>query len=358
MILEDLGFNNLPEKSKYENSDGEFVPGRVAIEHKERYVVLTAEGEFEAEVTGNLRFSAKSREDFPAVGDWVMLKTFDSGFAVIHKIYSRYSVIKREAAGEHGTQQIIAANIDCALILQAADRDFNINRLERYLTICYEAKVTPVIVISKTDLRDQQEMTLLLDEIRARINDVPVFPISNLTQSGYSQLKEILSAGKTYCVLGSSGVGKSTLINNLAGREILRTSEISESTKKGRHTTNRRELHIQQNGSILVDTPGMREVGIADAAGGLEITFGEIFRTGKECRFSDCRHIHEKGCAVLKAVEEGVIDRKSYDNYLKMEKEREFFEMTAAERHEKERAFGKMLKDYKKGKFVDGRGIE
>lgn len=354
MNLEELGYNNLPEKSKNENSKGEFVPGRVAIEHKERYIVLTAAGECEAEVTGNLRFAAKSREDFPAVGDWVMLTAYDSGFAVIHKIYPRYSVIKREASGEYGGEQIIAANIDCALIMQAADRDFNINRLERYLTICYSARVEPVIILSKTDLRDEAEMAELLSGISTRIKNVPVIPISNVTQSGYDMIKGILSAGKTYCVLGSSGVGKSTLINNLAGEEILRTSEISESTKKGRHTTNRRELHILQDGSILIDTPGMREVGIADAAGGLEITFGEIFRTGKECRFSDCTHIHEKGCAVLEAVENGIIDRKSYANYLKMEKERAHFEMTLAEKREKDKAFGKMLKDYKKGKIVDG----
>jgi len=353
MNLEDLGYNNLPEISKNENSHGEFVPGRVAIEHKERYIVLTAGGEYEAEVTGSLRFAAKSREDFPAVGDWVSLTAFDTGFAVIHKIYPRYSVIKREAVGEYGGEQIIAANIDCAMIMQAADRDFNINRLERYLTICYSARVEPVIVLSKTDLRDEAGMETLLMGLSARIKNVPVIPVSNLTMGGYAGIAGILAKGKTYCILGSSGVGKSTLINNLAGREILRTSEISESTKKGRHTTNRRELHILPDGSILIDTPGMRELGIADAADGLEITFDGIFRTGKECRFRDCTHVLEKGCAVIDAVEKGIIDRKSYANYLKMEKEKAFFEMTLAEKREKDKAFGKMVKDYKKGKIID-----
>ncbi|MHC1737549.1 MAG: ribosome small subunit-dependent GTPase A [Ignavibacteriaceae bacterium] len=324
----------------------EFVSGRVAIEHKERYIVLTATGEFEAEVTGNMRFAAVSREDFPAVGDWVAISTYDQGFAVIHKIFPRYSVIKRKAVGEHGSEQIIAANIDCALIVQAADRDFNINRLERYLTICYEARVEPVIVLSKTDLLDDAEP--LVSSIKARIKNVPVIQVSNMKENGYGEIAGILAGGKTYCVLGSSGVGKSTLINNLAGREILRTSELSESTKKGRHTTNRRELHTLPDGSILIDTPGMREVGITDAAGGLEITFDEIFRRGEECRFSDCTHIHEKGCAVLEAVEKGLIDKASYANYLKMMKEKAFFEMTAAEKKQKDKALGKLIKNYKK----------
>lgn len=348
MELTKLGYNNLPEKLREEMTREEFVPGRVAIEHKERYIVLTAAGEFEAEVTGNLRFAAGSREDFPAVGDWVALTTYDQGFAVIHKIYPRYSVIKRKAVSEHGGEQIIAANIDCALIVQAADRDFNINRLERYLTICYQARVEPVIVLSKTDLRDEAELEGLLTSIKSRIKNVPVIQISSMKENGYGEIAGMLAGGKTYCVLGSSGVGKSTLINNLAGSEILRTSELSESTKKGRHTTNRRELHILPDGSILIDTPGMREVGIADAAGGLEITFDGIYRRGEECRFSDCTHIHEKGCAVLEAVEKGIIDRTSYANYLKMMKEKAFFEMTVAEKKQKDKALGKLIKNYKK----------
>lgn len=346
MDLQELGYNNLPEKLREEINQEEFVPGRVAVEHKERYIVLTANGEYEAEVTGNMRFSAASREDFPAVGDWVSLTTYDQGFAVIHKIYPRYSVIKRKAVGERGSEQIIAANIDCALIVQSADRDFNINRLERYLTICYEARVEPVIVLSKTDLLDDAEP--LVSSIKLRIKNVPVIQASSMKENGYGEIAGILAVGKTYCVLGSSGAGKSTLINNLAGQEILRTSELSESTKKGRHTTNRRELHLLPDGSILVDTPGMREVGIADAASGLEITFDEIFRRGEECRFSDCTHLHEKGCAVLEAVEKGIIDRTSYANYLKMMKEKAYFEMTVAEKKQKDKALGKLIKNYKK----------
>ncbi len=317
MKLDDLGYNDKIEKSRIENNLEDFEIGRVISEHKERYIVKTEKGEFEAEITGNLRFSAKGREDFPAVGDWVALTIYDSGFSVIHGILPRFSIISRQAVSQFGEVQIIATNIDYAFLIQAVDRDFNINRFERYLTICYSSDVSPIIVLSKTDLIDEQRINGILNDIKLRIKNVPVIAISNETQNGYEAIKKTIEKGKTYCMLGSSGVGKSTLLNNLSGRTIMRTDTISQSTNKGRHVTSHRELIILENGGILVDNPGMREVGIADTTSGLEITFDKIVSLSQNCKFKDCTHTRETGCSILEAVEKGDIDKNSYENYLK-----------------------------------------
>lgn len=348
MKIEDYGYNDKLEKSRIENDLKDFEIGRVISEHKERYVVSTEKGEYEAEITGHLRFSAKSREDFPAVGDWVALTIYDSDFSLIHKIFPRFSIISRQAVGQFGEIQIIATNIDYALIVQAADRDFNINRLERYLTICNSSKVSPIIVLSKIDLINEQRTSEILENIKARIKNVPVIAISNESQDGYDKIKAIIEKGKTYCMLGSSGVGKSTLLNNLSGKVMMRTDTISQSTNKGRHVTSHREMIILENGGILVDNPGMREVGIVDSASGLEITFDKIIRLSRNCKFKDCTHKNEIACAVIEAVEIGEIDKASYENYLKMEKEKAHFESTIAEKRKKDKEFGKIVKNYKK----------
>jgi ribosome biogenesis GTPase len=348
MKIEDLGYNYKFEEFRVENSLKDFDIGRVILEHKERYIVKTENGEYEAEITGNLRFSAINRIDFPAVGDWVALTIYDSDFSVIHKILPRFSIISRQAVSQFGEIQVIATNIDYALLVQAVDRDFNINRLERYLTICYSSKVSPIIVLTKTDLINEQLKADIIENINQRIKNVPVFAISNETQDGYQALKLIIEKGKTFCMLGSSGVGKSTLINNLSGRTLMRTDTISQSTSKGRHITSHRELIVLENGGILVDNPGMREVGIADTAYGLETTFDIIFCLAQNCKFKNCSHINETGCSVLEAVEKGEIDKSSYENYLKMEKEKTYFESSISERRKKDKNFGKMIKNYKK----------
>lgn len=348
MKFEDFGYNDKFEKLRIENNLKDFEMGRVISEHKERYIVKTEKGEFEGEITGNLRFSAKTREDFPAVGDWVALTTYEDGFAIIHKALPRFSTIKRQAVGQFGEIQIIATNIDYAFLVQAVDRDFNINRLERYLTICYSAKVSPIIVLTKTDLINKQQLSEIMESVTVRINNIPVFAISNETQDGYEAVKSILEKGKTYCMLGSSGVGKSTLLNNLSGRSIMKTDAISQSTSKGRHVTSHRELIVLESGGILIDNPGMREVGIADSESGLETTFDQIVSLSQNCRFKDCTHTNEKGCAVLEAVEKGEIDKNSYENYLKMEREKAHFEETVEEKRKKEKTFGKIIKNYKK----------
>ncbi|MBN2635557.1 MAG: ribosome small subunit-dependent GTPase A [Prolixibacteraceae bacterium] len=355
MNLEDWGYNEKWEEFRIENQLTDFEPGRIIAEHRERYIVATKFGETEAEITGNIRYTAKSREDFPAVGDWVLLLTHSPDFTIIQQILPRYSIIKRKSVKHFGDIQIIATNVDYGFIVLAAGYDFNLNRLERYLTICYESKVSPVILLTKTDLISEEEKIVLTKKIKDRIKNVPVYPISNETLDGFDELKTFIQKGKTYCLLGSSGVGKSTLINNLSGKNIMDTGSISESTQKGKHVTSHREITIINNGGILIDNPGMREVGITDSAEGIEATFEQIISLSKNCKYKDCKHINESGCAVLEAIGSGLIDNNVYQNYLKIEKEKQHFESSALEKKKKEKQFGKIVKDYLK-KDIKQRG--
>ena len=346
MNIKDLGFT--ADLSPYldENNLSGFSVGRVTQEHRERYVVSDGDKEYEAEITGNLRFSASSRTDFPAVGDWVTMTVYDSDQAIIHEILPRKSVLERLAVGKPGETQIISANIDTAFIIQAINNNFSINRLERYLTICYSANIEPVLVISKIDLSTEEEVHDAISSLEKRDRKIKYILLSNLTLQGLDQVLDFIQRGKTYCVIGSSGVGKSTLINNLLKKNILKTGQISLSTNKGRHVTDHRELFVLENGGIIIDTPGMRELGIADAANGLEITFDLIVSLSQKCRFKDCTHTNEIGCNVITAVNNGEIDKDSYENYIKLQREKAHYESTVAEKRKKDKLFGKLIKNY------------
>ncbi len=350
MTLEDLGYNTTLENYRKENQLDTFNVGRVVLEHKERYVVKTGINEFEAEIIGNLRFSAQNRSDFPAVGDWVAISEYDENKVLIHAIYPRKTIIERQSVGKFGEKQIIATNIDNAFIVQAVDRDFNLNRIERYLTICYTVKVEPIIVLSKVDLVSEDELQKLINQVESRIKNVMVITISNNNLVGYEKLKSIIEKGKTYCLLGSSGVGKSTLTNNLSGGDLMKTGSISLSTSKGKHVTSHRELVVLESGGILVDNPGMREVGMVDVSEGLAQTFDYILELANDCKYSDCKHINEDGCAVLEAVANNIVDRATYENYQKMEREKFYFESTVAEKRKRDKQFGKMVKEIMKNK--------
>ena len=348
ITLADLGYTASLEAYRKDQKLDAYSVGRVISEHKDRYVVKTDTGEFDAELIGNLRFTAESRNDFPAVGDWVAISEYDEHKALIHSIYPRHSMLERQAVGKSGQKQIIATNIDYGLIVQAVNRDFNINRLERYLIICNAANVEPVIIISKIDLIDESALKKLLDQIDERIKDVPVIAISNLSQIGLDKLADIIKNGKTYCLLGSSGVGKSSLLNNLTGEELMNTGAISQSIDRGKHITSHRELIVLEHGGILIDNPGMREVGIADTTSGLELTFDAIVKLSQNCKFKDCTHINEKGCAILEALEAEEIDKDSYKNYQKLQKEKSHYESSIVEKRKKDKDFGKMIKNIKK----------
>ncbi len=348
MNLEQLGYTTSLENYRTEQGLDSFEVGRVISEHKERYVVRNEEGEFEGEIIGNLRYSSTSRADFPAVGDWVAISEYDEDKVLIHAVYPRSTIIERQAVGQQGEKQIIATSVDYGFIVQAVDRDFNVNRIERYLTICNTSGVKPIIILNKIDLIDEDILQDLVSGVKKRITDVPVYTISNETHAGYDVLAPTIEKGKTYCLLGSSGVGKSTLLNNLSGREFMKTGSISDSTNRGKHVTSHRELMVLENGGILIDNPGMRELGIADASEGLEITFDEIMELSEDCKYADCTHTSEAGCAVLEAVDSGDLDEDSYQNFLKMEKEKSHFESTQADRKSKGKQLGKLIKDMKK----------
>ncbi len=347
MTIKELGFSeNLESYRKEQNLDS-FEVGRVILEHRERYIVKTPEKEFDSELIGNLRFTAESRYDFPAVGDWVAFSEYDNDKALIHAIYPRSSVIERQAVGKSGQVQIIATNVDYGLIVQAVDRDFNLNRLERYLTICRSSAIEPIIVLNKIDLIDKSELESYMVQINQRMKDLPVIVVSSET-IGYNELKTHIVAGKTYCLLGSSGVGKSTILNSFLDVDQMKMGEVSSSMNKGKHTTSHRELVVLKNGGIIIDNPGMREIGITDTTGGLEATFESILEYSENCRFNDCTHSHEKGCAVLAAIENGEIDEASYANFQKMEKEKLHFESDATQRKRKDKDLGKMIKQVQK----------
>jgi ribosome biogenesis GTPase len=208
--------------------------------------------------------------------------------------------------------------------------------------------VKPIIVLSKTDLIDANKLEEIVAQIKLRIADVPILSMSNETLQGFELIKSIIEKGKTYCLLGSSGVGKSTLMNNLSGKEFMKTGEVSESTNKGKHVTSHRELMVLEEGGILIDNPGMREVGIADEGAGLETTFDKILDLSKQCKFKDCSHTIELGCRIIEGLEQGEIDKSSYQNYLKMEREKAHFETSLADKRKKDKHFGKMMKNYKK----------
>lgn len=350
MTIEELGYTKELEQYRIDNKLQNFEIARVVAEHKERYVVKTNTAELEAEITGNIRFSATSRQHFPAVGDWVSCQVFDEKMAIIHHIFPRFSSISRKAVNQTAEKQLIATNIHFALIVQAVDRDFSINRIERYLTICYQSKVEPIVILTKIDLITNAELQTIELEIRKRIKAVPVITVSNHTQEGIDELKKVIQSRKTYTVLGSSGVGKSSLINTLSEQTIMKTGQISLSTNRGRHVTTHRQLIVLTSGAIFIDNPGMREVGVADSATGVAAAFSNIQELAENCKFKNCSHTVEKGCAVLNALKNNELEEATYLNYLKIEREKTHYEASVAEKRKRDKEFGKMVKRIKKHK--------
>ncbi len=325
----------------------DFKVARVISEHKERYTVKNELGNFDAEIMGNLRFSAQSRADFPAVGDWVSISIYDDNKALIHEILYRKNKLQRKSIGKESDQQIIATNVDYAFIVEGVNRDFNINRLERYITICLDAKITPIVVINKIDLCNTAELEQIKKEIHERIPQYLLLFTSCNSLEGIDTLSANILPEKTYCFLGSSGVGKSTMINQLIGEEQLKTSAISQNVDRGKHTTSHRELFVLKDGGIVIDNPGMREVGIANADQGLKDSFNQIQQLADQCKYSDCTHTHEKGCAVLEAIDSGELNAESYHNYIKLYKEQQHYESSVTDRKRKEKNLSKLIKQVK-----------
>lgn len=323
--------------------------GRVIAQHRGKYRVNCNNSELWAEVTGKKIFTAESLHDYPVVGDLVNISEIGHGNAVIKEILPRKSIIARKAAGKDSAQPI-AANVDTAFIVEAVDRDFNLNRFERYISIVRSGRINPTLILNKTDTISPEELKEKMLLTEERFKGTPLISTSIHSEDDIEKLKKAIKKDHIYCFLGSSGVGKSSLINKLLGRELLETKEISIQTKKGKHTTTHRELFVLGNGGMVIDNPGMREVGLADSKEGVKSAFSEIEILGKKCKFADCTHRHEPGCAVLAAIESGDLDKSKYENYLKLKKESDYYAMSALEKRRKDRSFGRMVKKVMKFK--------
>jgi ribosome biogenesis GTPase len=343
--LESIGLSKWLLETVAPESLEQFDMARVVAVHKDSFTVSNGEVDVLAELVGKILFSASSPTDYPAVGDWVLVNFYDENtFAIIHEVLPRKSLLKRKTPGKKVDFQLIAANIDVAFIVQSLDENFNLRRLERYLVMINESNIQPIVMLSKSDLLPTEDISKRIDEIHTIMPRLQVVPFSNENESGLARVKEIMQPGLTYCLLGSSGVGKTTLINNLIGQSTYKTKTVSKKESKGRHATTYRQLIKLDLGAMIVDTPGMRELGNFSVDTGLGETFSEIAALSQKCRFSDCAHIGEKGCAVLDAVEKGQLSADRYQNYLKMTKESAYNEMSYVEKRKKDKQFGKMCK--------------
>lgn len=298
------------------------VPARVALEHTHIYRVLSADGEWLARVSGRLRHEAAHRADFPGVGDWVAVEPpAQDGDARIHAVLPRFSRFSRRAAGDPTEEQIVAANINTVFLVSGLDLDFNPRRIERYLVVAWESGATPVVVLNKADLVD--EPGRFIDEVQRLAPAVAVHAVSCRAAETLAPLHEYLRSGQTAALLGSSGVGKSSIVNRLLGQELLTVRDIREDDR-GRHTTTFRRLVPIPGGGLLMDTPGMRTVLLWDGAEGLSQVFEEIEELGRGCRFRDCSHDREPGCAVREAAESGVLDLSRLLSYRKLRREERY----------------------------------
>ncbi len=347
-----VGWNSHFEKEFDDYAAKGFEAGRVIVENRNSYMLYTKHGEVSAEVSGRLLFTAESSSELPKVGDWVVITLFDTEEkAIIHNILKRKTKFSRNVAGKKTDEQIIATNIDVIFIVQGLDDNFNLKRLERTLVMVYESGAKPVVILNKADLCENLEDKIR--EVETANADVAVMAMSAKTSFGIEALNKIIKTDLTFAFVGSSGVGKSTLINQIIGQEIQKTCEVRQNDSRGRHITSKRELFVLPQGGCLIDTPGMRELQLWNADEGLSEAFADIEGMAVKCHFSDCSHTQEIKCAVLEAVDNGTLTDARYQSYIKLQKELGFLEgkqntNSYLERKKKGKELQRLIKEVKK----------
>ncbi|MPQ25244.1 ribosome small subunit-dependent GTPase A [Bacillus paralicheniformis] len=348
MNLSALGIKYIMEALKDEEG---LILGRIALEHKRLYRVWTEDGEWLAEISGRLRFEAESRKDYPAVGDWVYMRPHGGEKkGMITEIVPRFSKFSRKAAGEPAEEQITAANVNTIFLVNALGLDFNVRRIERYLLLAWESGANPVIVLSKADIADRIEEKVRQAESVAF--GVPIHVISAHEGSGMDELKAYVKQGETVALLGSSGVGKSTIINFFLNEDRQAVQSVREDDDKGRHTTTHREMFLLPEGGLLIDTPGMRALELWESEEGFRQSFSDIDQLAESCRFSDCLHQTEPGCSVQEALADGRLDAGRFQSYLKLKKELEYLERKTDKRaaQQEKKRWKQITKSMKKNK--------
>ncbi len=351
MKLNDYGYDGGHASAFAALGREDLMPARVTVVHRGNYELVCERGTPRGEPTGRLLFTADDAQELPVVGDWVAAQLLnDDTFALVHEVLPRRTLLRRKDPGRTVDYQVLAANIDTAFCVQSADRDFNLHRLERYFVMIRDGGIDPVVLISKIDLVDDALRREMFDAVARVSGGARCITLSARTGEGVDEFRAGLPPGSTSCLLGSSGVGKSTLLNALLGEELFDTQEVREADHRGRHTTTRRQLVRLDNGALLVDTPGMRELGNIGAETGMAETFGDVQALIAQCRFSDCTHTQEDGCAVLAAIESGELGEDRFEHYLKLQREAAHYQRSYIERRQRDREFGRMVKSVLKGK--------
>jgi ribosome biogenesis GTPase len=324
-----LGWTTELEASMAPHAEKGLEPARVILVYRKQLKVLSRRGEHWARTGGKVIHRADSMGDLPAVGDWVAARIPDAGEALVHAVLPRRTAFIRKVPGDHAAPQVLATNVDTVLVVMGLDGDFNLRRMERFLTLAWESKAAPVIVLNKQDVAS--DLAAQVETVRAIAGDAPIHVASALGNVGLEPLTPLFQSGLTTVLLGSSGVGKSTLVNRLVGAQVMVTGEVRDDGR-GRHTTTRRELIVLPHGGAVIDTPGLREVQMWAAAGGLARTFDDIEALGKQCRFSDCQHDAEPGCAVKAALDAGTLPAARFDSWLELQREMAWLDRPAETR--------------------------